>query len=95
MGTTQAEISRIETGRTLPSLVMLDRYVECTGSPFMLLLGYMQPTLSRLEQRERIERVLPNLEFNPWARNPSSAEANSLTADGLTRERFEGSRAPS
>jgi hypothetical protein len=32
--------------------------------------------------------VLGDYEFDPWAREPSPAEARSLEADGLGRERF-------
>lgn len=94
MGTTQAAISKIEGGRTLPSLVVLDRFAKATGKPLTLTLGEASRLPSRGEMRRRVRSVLGDYEFNPWDRSPTAVEAESLIADGLTRERFEGKTAP-
>ena len=88
MGTTQAAISKSETGRTLPSLTVLERAARAVGKPVTLTLGQPSRRLSRRERAARVRRVLGDYEFNPWDRDPSRAEAESLLADGLTRERF-------
>lgn len=93
MGTTQAAISKMEGGRTLPSLVVLDRFAKATGKPLTLTLGEPSRLPSRGEMRRRVRSVLGDYEFNPWERSPTPVEAESLIADGLTRERFEGKRA--
>ena len=92
MGTTQAAISRMETGRVLPSLVLLERFARGTGRPIELVVGEPTRSPSRAELRRRVRQALGQAEFNPWDRSPSPAEAESLNADGLTRERFEGSK---
>lgn len=92
MGTTQAAVSRIESGRTLPSLIVLERFARATGKPMKLVLGEPSGLPNRNELRRRVRRVLGDYEFNPWERGPAAAEAESLIADGLTRERFEGKR---
>jgi transcriptional regulator with XRE-family HTH domain len=88
IGTTQAAISKIETGRTLPGLELLERVAEATGIPISLTLGAPTRIPSRRELRERVRRVMGDYEFDPWERDPTAAEAESLLADGLTRERF-------
>ena len=88
LGTTQAAISKIETGRTLPGLDLLTRLAEATGGPLTLTLGGPRRRPSRRELRERVRAVLGGYEFDPWERDPTPAEAESLLADGLTRERF-------
>ena len=88
LGTTQAAVSKIETGRTLPGLDLLERVAEATGRPIVLTLGGAEKRLSRSELRERVRRVLGSYEFDPWERDPTAAEAESLLADGLTPERF-------
>jgi transcriptional regulator with XRE-family HTH domain len=93
MGTTQAAISRMENGRVLPTLVVLDKFARATGRPIELVIGQRARPPSRKELRRRVRLALGDYEFNPWERSPSAAEADSLIADGLTRERFEGSQA--
>jgi transcriptional regulator with XRE-family HTH domain len=93
MGTTQTAVSRAESGRTLPSLVWLERFALATGRPLELTLGGPERRLTKLERRRRLRGVLGDHEFNPWERNPTPAEAESLIARGLTRERFERSKA--
>jgi transcriptional regulator with XRE-family HTH domain len=88
IGTTQAAISKIETGRTMPTLALLERVALATGRPIVVSLGSQVPRPSRRELRERVRRVLGEYEFDPWERDPTPAEAESLLADGLTRERF-------
>jgi transcriptional regulator with XRE-family HTH domain len=88
LGTTQAAISKIETGRTLPGLDLLERLAEATGGPLVLTLGAPRRRPSRRELRERVRKVLGEYEFDPWERDPTPAEAESLLADGLTRDRF-------
>jgi transcriptional regulator with XRE-family HTH domain len=93
MGTTQAAISRMEGGRVLPSLILLEKFAQSTGSPLEIVVGKATRLPSRQERRRRVRQVLGNTVFNPWDRSPSPAEAESLNADGLTRERFESSTA--
>src|SRR3972149_3784152 len=88
IGTTQAAISKIETGRTMPTLALLERVAVATGRPIVVTLGSLAPSPSRRELRERVRRVLGDYEFDPWERDPSPAEVESLLVDGLTRERF-------
>ena len=92
MGTTQAAISKIETGRTLPTITLLERVAAATGRSIVLTLGAEVRRPSRTELRERARQVLGDDEFDPWERDPTPAEAESLLADGLTRERFARSR---
>jgi transcriptional regulator with XRE-family HTH domain len=47
VGTTQAAISKIETGRTLPGLELLDRIATALGRSITLTLGE-SPELSSL-----------------------------------------------
>lgn len=88
IGTTQAAISKIETGRTMPTLELLERVAVATGRPLVLTLGAERGRPSPADLRERVRRVLGDYEFNPWDREPTPAEARSLLRDGLTRERF-------
>jgi transcriptional regulator with XRE-family HTH domain len=88
VGTTQAAISKIETGRTLPTIETLDRIARATGEPIVLTLGGGADRVSRREMRERVRAVIGDYVFDPWEREPTAAEAESLLADGLTRERF-------
>lgn len=88
VGTTQAAISKIETGRTVPGLELLDRIATALGRPITLTLGESSEPPSLEARRRRLRRALGDFEFDPWARNPSAAERDSLLADGLTRERF-------
>lgn len=89
IGTTQPAISKIESGRTLPGIDLLERVARATGRPFTLTFG--SPRRERVPDafvRERVRRVLGRTEFDPWDRDPTPAERESLLADGLTRERF-------
>jgi transcriptional regulator with XRE-family HTH domain len=88
IGTTQAALSKIETGRTLPGLELLERVARATGRPLTLRLGEAPRSISRRERQRLVRRVLGDFEFDPWERDPSPAERESLLADGLTRERF-------
>jgi len=89
MGTSQGAVSRIESGRALPSLVVLDRFARAIGRPVEIVVGQPEAPASREERRRRVERVLGANAFDPWERDPAPAEVRSLLADGLTRERFE------
>lgn len=93
MGTTQAAVSRSESGRTMPSLPWLDRFARATGGAFEIVVGRSDSMPSPEELRRRVRRVLGDDEFNPWERGPSPAERESLIRDGLTRERFKRSTA--
>jgi transcriptional regulator with XRE-family HTH domain len=95
MGTTQSVVSRMEAGRTLPSLALIDRFVAATGRPFSITFASEGSEPSPDVLRARLRRVLGSYVFNPWDRDPTEAEARSLLADGLSREQFEGSNAPS
>jgi transcriptional regulator with XRE-family HTH domain len=92
----QPVISRVESGRVLPTLLFLERFAEACGrSEIVLRFGGPSRRPSLDERRERVRRVLGGFVFNPWDRNPSAEEARTLIADGLTRERFEGPGAAS
>ncbi len=94
MGTTQSAISKIESGRTLPTIPLLERLAEATGRPIKLVLTGRTKMPDREERARRVRKVLGDYRFNPWERSPSAAEARTLIADGLTRERFEGATTP-
>jgi len=89
LGTTQTAVSRTESGGALPGLAMIDNWSKACGRPLTLTFGVARELPSREERRRRVRRVLGGFEFNPWDRDPTEAEAESLVADGLTRERFE------
>ena len=91
MGTTQEAISRIEAGRRLPNVPVVDRYAKAIGKSIALVFGESR-SASPQERRWRVERTLGKDAFNPWDRNPEPPEAESLLADGLTRERFKSPR---
>jgi transcriptional regulator with XRE-family HTH domain len=89
IGTTQPAISKIESGRTVPGIDLLDRVARATGRPITLILGPSAAgRLPDAAARKRVRRVLGDVEFDPWDRDPTPAEQESLLADGLTRERF-------
>lgn len=88
VGTTQAAISKIETGRTVPGLELLDRLATALGRPITLTFGESPARPSLAERRRRVREALGAFEFDPWERDPSPAEQESLLRDGLTRERF-------
>jgi transcriptional regulator with XRE-family HTH domain len=88
IGTTQAALSKIETGRTLPGLEVLDRIARALGRPISITLGEPRALPSLAERRRRVRMVLGDFEFDPWERAPTAAERDSLIADGLTREHF-------
>ena len=87
VGTKQASISKIETGRVVPTLPVLDRIARAVGSPIVITLG-QERTADVAERRRRVRQVLGDYEFNPWDRDPTDAEARSLEDDGLTRDSF-------
>ena len=90
IGTTQAALSKIETGRTRPGLELLDRIARAIGRPFSLTFGEDAVRPSREARTLLVRRALGDFEFDPWERDPAPAERDSLLADGLTRERFSG-----
>ena len=92
-GTTQAAISKIETGRVLPGLELLERIARAVGRPVTITLGAPERRPSRSELQARVRAVLGDYEFDPWERDPTRAEAESLRADGLTRGTRRGSSA--
>jgi transcriptional regulator with XRE-family HTH domain len=89
MGTTQGAVSRIETGRVVPGIDVVDRYARAVGTVLPVYFGASDAP-SPEERRQRVVRVLGSDPFNPWDRDPTPAEERSLLADGLTRERFQG-----
>jgi hypothetical protein len=44
---------------------------------------------SRELRQERVRKVLGDYVFNPYDRNPTEAEIESLEADGITKDSFE------
>lgn len=93
MGTTQSVIARAEGGEVLPSLNFLERLALATGQRLVIELGPKSTAPNRRQRRDRVRRATRNFVFNPWDRDPTEAEAKSLLADGLTRERFTRQRA--
>ncbi|MFL5796613.1 MAG: helix-turn-helix transcriptional regulator [Actinomycetota bacterium] len=93
MGTTQSAVSRLESGRSVPSLPVLQKVARATGRPIEIVVEPEGQLPTRAERRRRVRRVLGDYSFNPWERRPTKAEARTLKADGLTRERFEGASA--
>lgn len=89
LGTTQTAVSRTEAGGSLPGLAMIDRWAQACGRPLTLTFGATKELPSTAERRRRVRKVLGDFRFDPWQRDPSDAEAESLVADGLTRERFQ------
>jgi transcriptional regulator with XRE-family HTH domain len=81
IGTTQAAISKIETGRTMPGLELLDRIARGVGRQMTFTLGEETRPIPTKERRRRARIVLGDFEFDPWDRNPSAAERDSLLAD--------------
>jgi len=66
---------------------------RATGSPIEIVVEPERRLPTSAERRRRVRRVLGDYSFNPWERSPTKPEARTLVADGLTRERFEGSSA--
>jgi transcriptional regulator with XRE-family HTH domain len=96
MGTKQSVISRVEAGRSLPSISFIERCAKATGQrEFTLRFGNEGEGPTREERRRRLAKVLEGYVFDPWDRDPTDAEARTLIADGLTRERFQSSNASS
>lgn len=95
MGTTQSAVSRVEAGRVLPTLELLERFANATGRPLTITLGAARQArpASRAARRARVRRALGGYVFDPWERGPSDAEARTLEKDDLTRERFKRSTA--
>jgi transcriptional regulator with XRE-family HTH domain len=94
VGTKQSVISRVEAGRSMPSISFIERCAKATGQRELTLrFGDNAGAASREERRSRVAKVLGGYVFDPWERDPTPAEARTLIADGLTRERFQGARA--
>lgn len=92
MGTTQSAVSRVESGRSQPTLDFVDRYARAIGRPITIRFGAGPDPPTRAERQARVRRVLGDYVFDPWERNPSPVEAQTLLADGLTRDRFRRGR---
>jgi transcriptional regulator with XRE-family HTH domain len=88
-GTTQPVISRLECGTVEPTLSVLERVALATGEPLVLRLGEGPKETPPRTRRRLIEAALGPVPFNPWDRDLTAEEAWSLTAAGLTRDRFE------
>lgn len=98
MGTSQSAVARAEAGWVQPTLDFIERFARATQQPMRLgsLLVWVdeqRPERQEAERLRRIRNALGDFEFDPWLRDPTPAEQRSLLADGLTRERFEGSSA--
>jgi transcriptional regulator with XRE-family HTH domain len=94
LGTKQSVISRVEAGRSVPSIPFIERCAKATGQKELTLrFDDDGQEATREERRRRLAKVLEGYVFDPWDRDPTPAEARTLIADGLTRERFQGARA--
>ena len=86
MGTTQSAISRLESGSATPSIEAIERYAQAVGQPISLTFGTDSARpMSRSRRRKRVRDALGDFRFDPWARQPSQAEARTLIADQLIR----------
>jgi transcriptional regulator with XRE-family HTH domain len=85
--TTQAVISRLETGSKLPGYAVLDRIVAATGRELKVTFGRRTTSPTRQERRRRVRQVLGDDAFDPWDRDPTPVEARALIADGLDDQR--------
>src|SRR5439155_14184354 len=68
IGTKQPSISKIESGRVVPTLPVLDRIGRAVGSPLVITFGAEtepEPEPGKTERRRRAREVLGNYEFNP------------------------------
>ena len=83
IGSTQSAVSRAEAGGASPSIEFIQRFAEATGRPILLEFG--RPAARA--RRARVRRVLGDYRFDPWERNPSPAEARTMSAPTGTRER--------
>ncbi|HEX9375994.1 MAG TPA: helix-turn-helix transcriptional regulator [Actinomycetota bacterium] len=92
IGTTQSAVSRLESGRVVPSLPLLAKVARATGRPIRLVIEPSDSLPGRVQRRRRVRRALGDYVFNPWDRKPTAAEAKTLEADRLSRDRFEGTR---
>ena len=91
MGTTQSAIARAESDWTqAPSIRWLERYSAAIERPITLVIGARADTAELARRADLVLGV--GFEQNPWDRQPSAMEARSLTARGLTRERFKRRR---
>lgn len=95
MGTTQSVISRAESGQVMPTIEFIQRFADATAQEISIVVtpGDSRAPKKSTDLRRRARAATGDFVFNPWDREPTEAEAKSLLADGLTRERFEGKRA--
>ena len=93
IGTKQSSISKIESGKVVPTLPVLDRIARALGAPIVITVGEARGP-GAVERRRRVREVLGDYAFNPWDRDLTNAEAKSLGDDGLTRDSFERRGAP-
>jgi transcriptional regulator with XRE-family HTH domain len=80
MGTLNTAISRVETGRSAPTLVFLERFARALGRPLTLRLG-LDPVPSRAERYERAERAFGQLHVYRGLLFPPEARAVGLEDD--------------
>ncbi len=85
MGTTQSAVSRLESGRSVPSVELITRYARAVGEPISLTFGEPDTPTDRSIRQERVRAALAGYRFDPWEREPTSAEARTLIADGVAR----------
>ena len=93
IGTNQSAVSRLESGRTMPSTEAIDRFALAIGRPIEIVFGAASTPIPRELRRRRVEVALGRDAFDPWDRDPTPTEIRSLNARGLTRERSESSTA--
>ena len=90
MATKQPAIARAEAGYRMPTIAFIDRWARATGEPIKLELGPVKPQRMSAARRQALVRsVLGPGHFDPWDRNPTTAEAELLKRTGLDREHFD------
>lgn len=84
MGTSQSFIARVESAKVMPGLDVIDRWARATGIPLHLTLGAPPIEPSAEERTRRVIRAFGENAFDPWKRNPSAVERQTLHRLGIT-----------
>jgi transcriptional regulator with XRE-family HTH domain len=83
IGTSQANIARVEGAKITPGLEFIDRWASATGIPLQLTLGSPEPAISPEARRQRVIDAFGPNAFDPWERDPSPVEQETLRRLGI------------